>query len=571
MVEQDSQSFALAAVGEGDRGGGRLVALAGGRGGIGRSVLAVNAAVYLAQLGRHVVLVDADLGGSCLHTLLGLERPARSLAQVIDRRADHVAEMIVDTPVPNLRLLAGGADRFGVANLRPAQKERLLQQLRDIDGDVVLLDAGAGTSFNVLDLYLAADHGVLLTVPEPTAVEAVYRFLRSAVIRLARRELGRQSRWPRVLDETVVSLGGLPGPLELQRALAGPAPLLAELIESARRRLRPWLVVNRCRVRTDAELGLSMRTLAAHHLGISLAFLGSIEADDSVWLAVRKRRPVMIEAPGTPAAKDMERICRRILAASTPRPGAARGAGLKPLEALTHYEVLEVDVGASEEEIRRGQKRLRDLYQPATVAGSGLLDLAMIRDMHERAQAAYDTLLDPRSRRAYDKGLAQPHQHAHAYAHAHAPAGQPAAEPPFAAPERRLPRPPAPLGVLTSPSPAPAPSPGPAPGPAAQAVAPALEITSETEFTGELLRRVREAKGVELNDVTARTKIGTAYLRAIEDEDFAHLPALVYTRGFVGELAKYLELNHHQVVTSYLKRFKKFIEERGAGGGKAEP
>lgn len=545
MVEQDSQSFALAAASDADRSGRHLVALAGGRGGIGRSVLAVNAAVYLAQLGRHVVLVDADLGGSCLHTLLGVERPARSLAQVIDRRADHVAEVIVDTPIPNLRLLAGGADRFGVANLRPVQKDKLLQQLREIEGDLVLLDAGAGTAFNVLDLYLAADQGILIAVPEPTAVEAVYRFLRSAVIRLARRELDRQSRWPRVLDETVASLGGLPGPLELQRALAGPAPPLAELIEWARKRLRPWLVVNRCRARTDVELGPSMRTLAAHHLGIALAFLGAIEADDSVWLAVRKRRPVMIEAPGAPASKGIERICRRILAASAPRPTAARPVEPRPLEALTHYEVLEVDPGASEEEIRRGHKRLRDLYQPGTVAGSGLLEPAMIRDMHERAQAAYDTLLDPRSRRAYDRSLVHLHPHAHARA-----LSAPAPEPP-AASGRRPPRP-APLPAATA---------------APPAATPPLQLTAETEYTGELLRRVREAKGVELSDVTARTKIGTAYLRAIEDEDFAHLPALVYTRGFVGELAKYLELNHQQVVASYLKRFKKYLEAQGSGGG----
>jgi flagellar biosynthesis protein FlhG len=548
-VEQELRNTATAAGGDPDRAGRTLVALGGGRGGIGRSVLAANVGVYLAQIGKRVVLVDADLGGSSLHTLLGLDRPSRSLAQVIDRSADHLAELIVETPVPNLRLLAGAADRFGVANLRPAQKERLLQQIREIEGDVVLVDAGAGTSFNVLDLFLAADQGLLVTVPEPAAVEAVYRFLRSAVIRLARRELGRQTRWPRVLDETVASLGGLPGPLELHRALTGAAPPLAELIDATRRRLRPWLVVNRCRVRTDVELGSSMRTLAAHHLGIGLTFLGSVESDDSVWLAVRKRRPVMVEAPGTPAAKDIERICRRIVAPSAVRPLAGRGAGPRPVESLSHYEVLEIDVGASEEEIRRGHKRLRDLYQPGSVAGYSLVDPGVTKAMMARAQAAYDTLLDPRSRRAYDTCCTPQ------------PGSTLVAEPPPSpqAAERRADR------AQPQPPPAqlpPLPGPGAPPGSAAE-----VAVTPETEFTGELLRRIREASGIELTEVTARTKIGTAYLRAIEDEDFASLPALVYTRGFVGELAKHLGLNHHQVVATYLKRFRKFLEEREAGGG----
>lgn len=511
-----------------------VLAFSGGRGGIGRSVLAANIGVYLAQLGKRVVLVDADLGGASQHTLLGLDRPLRSITQAIDRQADHLVELIVDTPIPGLHLLPGASDRFGVANLRPTQKERLLHQFRSIDADYVLLDVGAGTSFNVLDLFLIADFGVLLTIAEPTAVEAVYRFIKSAVIRLVRREVGRQTQWPQILEETVSRLGGLPSPLALRDALVDSSPPLADLVEAARQRLKPRLVVNKTKVRTDYDLGSSMRTLVAHYLGVSMEYIGSIESDDAVWLAVRKRRPLMIESPGAQAAKDIERICRRILAPQSPNGAAQKSP--PSIDVLNHYELLEVDVGASEDEIRRGIKRLRDIYHKESLAGYSLLERRSTQEMTARIQEAHDTLIDPKSRKAYD--LALPEQMAQRVEVAHEPAPEPQPEPIRIESEHQIvePPPPPPLDI---------------------------DILPDTEFTGALLRRVRQARGIELRDITARTKIGTSYLKAIEEEDFDNLPALVYTRGFVGEMAKFLELNHHQVVKSYIARFKRYLEETG--------
>lgn len=509
------------------RVGRRVLAFAGGRGGLGRSVLAANIAVYLAQVGKRVVLIDADLGGASLHTLLGLDRPRSSLTQVIDRQAEHLNDLVIDTPIPNLRLLPGAGDRFGVANLRPTQKERLLQQLRNIDADFVFLDVGAGTSFNVLDLFLVADDGVLLVVPEPTSVEAFYRFIKSAIIRLVRREVGRQTQWPQVLDEQVSRLGGLPSPLELRDTLRDASPLLADLVEAARQRLRPRLVVNRTKVRSDLELGTAMRTLAANHLGVSLAYLGFIESDDAVWLSVRKRRPLMIESAGCPAAKNIERIARRILAPISHDRFESTSAPSRPLDQMNYYEVLEIDVGAGDDDIRRGYKRMRELYHEDSLAGYSLLRHHDVEQMRQRIQEAYDTLLDPKTRRPYDLSLNHDEVN----------------------PDR-----PTEVEVLIPPPPPPPPE---------EEIPLDIDITPETEFTGELLRRIRLARGVELRAITARTKIGTTYLTAIEDEDFDALPAMVYTKGFVGEMAKYLGLDHKQVVTTYSKRFKKYLDDTG--------
>jgi flagellar biosynthesis protein FlhG len=84
----------------------------------------------------------------------------------------------------------------------------------------------------------------------------------------------------------------------------------------------------------------------------------------------------------------------------------------------------------------------------------------------------------------------------------------------------------------------------------------AREIHAETQFTGALLKKVRESQGVEIAEIATKTKIAAAHLRAIEQDAFEELPALVYTRGFVQELAKCLRLDPSQVARTYLKRMR---------------
>jgi flagellar biosynthesis protein FlhG len=84
----------------------------------------------------------------------------------------------------------------------------------------------------------------------------------------------------------------------------------------------------------------------------------------------------------------------------------------------------------------------------------------------------------------------------------------------------------------------------------------AREIGPETEFTGALLRKVRESQGVELNEISQKTKIARSHLAAIEEEEWKSLPAYVYVRGFVNEVAKFLKLDPAQVQKTYMRRLR---------------
>ena len=161
----------------------KIVAIGGGKGGIGKSLLASSLGIELARRGQRVILVDLDLGGANLHTALGIAHPEETLYDFVGRRVETLEELAVETGIENLRLISGSLDAIGAANPLHQQKLRLMRAIQGLNAEIILLDLGAGSHFNVLDFFLLADQGIVTLVPEPTAVENAYRFVKAAFFR----------------------------------------------------------------------------------------------------------------------------------------------------------------------------------------------------------------------------------------------------------------------------------------------------------------------------------------------------------------------------------------------------
>jgi flagellar biosynthesis protein FlhG len=510
------------------RGVRRVIGIGGGRGGVGKSIVATNLAVYLAQLGRSVVLVDADPVGAELHTLLDLEAPAAEPSSDGDDEADLKS---IPTAVPGLRLLPQTYRPGSTIPTRPGRKAQWLEALRKLDADYVVMDLGAGTAPATLDLFLGADIGLTVTTPEPPSVEAVYRFLRALFQRLVRRLLVSDRFRMRIAERAQAELGSLPSPQELIRALTRYDAGLGRMAAAELLRLRPRLIVNGTRLRTDTDLGVTMSEMSRRYLGVGLDYLGYVEHDDAVWLSVRKSRPLLIDNPTAKSARNLERIARRALALLTVEqpPSAGDDDAVPPEQTL--YDVLGMHRGATDEEMRRAYKRTRENYLAGSLSLTSLLGSDALRREQARIEEAHDTLLDPLKRRAYDASTF-PEEAAET-------PRKPSVDHHALEAERQMMR-----SEL------------------------AREINAETEFTGRLLAKVREARGVELEEIAKATKISITYLKAIEAEAFSELPATVYARGFVQELAKYLKLDAAQVTKTYLMRLRQW---RAASGGETTP
>jgi flagellar biosynthesis protein FlhG len=291
----------------------KVIAVGGGKGGIGKSLVSANLGIALAARGASVVMLDADLGGANLHTCLGVGQPAVSLSDFINNRVARLEDTIVSGGVERLGLIAGAHDTLDAANPRHSQKTRLLRHLRALDVDYVILDLGAGTSFNVLDFFLAADIGLVVLLPEPTSIENAYRFIKTAFFR----------RMQGLTDESLaeamslVLAGRDPGartPWDLVARLRTHDPIQASQLELLLGGFHPWLVVNQARTRTDYDIGPTIASAWKKFFGLELGYLGAIGHDDAVWRAVRARQALLTVDPSGTASLGLMRLAENLLA-----------------------------------------------------------------------------------------------------------------------------------------------------------------------------------------------------------------------------------------------------------------
>ena len=161
-------------------------AIGGGKGGIGKTLLTSNLALFLSWLNKKVVVIDMDLGGANLHTSLGVDNPQKTLGDLLYNRVSSANDLVQPTKFRNLSLISGAQDPTSIANMPHVQKSRLARKFKEIEADYILLDLGAGTTLNTLDFFLLADRKIIVVTPEPTSIENAYRFIKASFYRMLR-------------------------------------------------------------------------------------------------------------------------------------------------------------------------------------------------------------------------------------------------------------------------------------------------------------------------------------------------------------------------------------------------
>jgi len=274
--------------------GPKVWAIGGGKGGVGKSVITANLAATVARTGARVAIVDADLGGANLHTMIGVSSPKKNLSDFIARRVASLSEIMTPTPIDNLWLISGAKALLETANPNYGQKGKLLRHISTLEVDHVFLDLGAGTAFNVLDFFLVARKGVLVVVPESTSVENAYFFIKAAYFRKLKRAQPR-ARVKAAIDQVMKSesRSHVRTPRDLMaQVMAIDAEAGAALMEEAST-FSPSIIINRVERSEQTRLGEEMGSACRDYFGIQLRCLGVLPFDNLVRRSVEERRPAV--------------------------------------------------------------------------------------------------------------------------------------------------------------------------------------------------------------------------------------------------------------------------------------
>lgn len=269
-----------------------MVAVAGGKGGVGKSLVSLNIGITLGRLGYRTTIIDCDLGAPNVHTLLGVTRPGPGLGGYLNHEVETLAEVAIDVGAPNLRIIPGTA-RPGAANINAGQKLRLLRAIANLGGDVVIVDVGAGTAHNTVDLVTAADLKLVVMTPQLTSLQNAYSFLKACVQRSLRR-LPDDSDSRAVLEDLLTGEGES---RPVQRAVAilrDSHPALADAVVDVLARFGVMLVGNMTTSDHDRDVFTRMSNMISDYLMIPAPVVATLPLADAIRASVNKRTPIAL-------------------------------------------------------------------------------------------------------------------------------------------------------------------------------------------------------------------------------------------------------------------------------------
>jgi flagellar biosynthesis protein FlhG len=262
-----------------------VIAITSGKGGVGKSNIAVNLAIKLSMAGKETVLLDADLGLANADVLCNIDLRT-NLSHVIGRHK-NLQDVIVTGP-GGFGLIGGASGLARMADLSDLDRQRLVDALAELEqrADVILIDTGAGISPNVLTFTRAADHVLVVTTPEPTAITDAY-----AVVKVIARQAAADGQ---TLNDAVGQRISL---LVNQVRSAGEARVVHERIAK----------------------------VARQFLNVKVFDAGYVLHDQAVSDAVRRRTPFVVSAPRSAAAQCIAHLAMRLEQGVAAAPSQANG------------------------------------------------------------------------------------------------------------------------------------------------------------------------------------------------------------------------------------------------------
>lgn len=275
--------------------GGTIIAIGGGKGGVGKSFVSSSISIFLAQLGYDTLAIDLDLGGANLHTSLGVPISPRGINEFILNPELEFHDLIQPTPWPKLKLISGSSEALDVANIDELQRSRVMSAIFRHKSDFTILDLSAGTHQSTIDFFLMAKHKVVVVTPDPSSIENAYRFLKVSFFRKLRR-YEHQLQLKNQIDELLNNRSehNIKNPGDLLRTLVDREPVLGLKLKNILSQLNYEIVLNQARTRQEMDLGHSLSSVCNKYFGFPCEFLASLEYDNAVWQSLRQRNHLLM-------------------------------------------------------------------------------------------------------------------------------------------------------------------------------------------------------------------------------------------------------------------------------------
>lgn len=248
----------------------RVITVTSGKGGVGKSNVAINLGIQLKKLGNNVIILDADFGLANIEVMFGTI-PKYNLKDTIEGKKS-LKEIITEGPL-GVKFISGGTGVEGLANLSKVQLGNLLRSVEELDeiADIIIIDTGAGISDSVLEFVASGSEVLLVTTPEPTSLTDSYSLLKA--------------------------LNSYKGFSKENTKIKIIANKVSSMVEGR-------------------NLFTKLNMVTERFLGMTLEFLGAVPLDEQIIKAVMQQKPISISYPGSKATKALEKLAAELTGVS---------------------------------------------------------------------------------------------------------------------------------------------------------------------------------------------------------------------------------------------------------------
>jgi flagellar biosynthesis protein FlhG len=301
-----------------------VISVASGKGGIGKSCFVSNFGLMLAQNGKRVVIVDADLGAANLHTMVGVSYPAKNLDDFLSGRYADLDSALVDTPYTNLRLLSSASDVLSIASPNYKSRQKLIRSLQKLEADVIIFDIAAGVQQRAIDFFAFAPFGIIIIGPLPTSLENAFSFIKHLLLRCLLREFYHDTETKNAILQLIDPriTGKVIEFDDLLLRIEQRSPALVQHFRESFATDRYTLGVVTNVVRTASQIAVSEKfaKIVRRYLNLNVKALGALPYEPAMDSVICDRTPFIARFPSSPYCRNMKNVVDAVLSAATAVP-----------------------------------------------------------------------------------------------------------------------------------------------------------------------------------------------------------------------------------------------------------
>jgi len=267
----------------------KIIAVASGKGGVGKSFFSANLAISLNNKGFNTLLVDGDLGGANLHNFVGLKVANVGIYEFLKNKLD-IKEIIIKTPA-KVDFIGGASDILGMAHITNYEKLKIINTLKRLNYNYVVMDLGAGTSYNMLDFFNFADKKVIILNSEPTSIENSYGFLKISLYRVIEKLIKNNPLLEKVAVRLKSRSKNYKRVEDILEDIKGYDSNYVDKVKELISSYRVGLVLNMLKFKKELNVFFGFETVARKYLNIQIEKLGFIPFDTEIQESLKRLEP----------------------------------------------------------------------------------------------------------------------------------------------------------------------------------------------------------------------------------------------------------------------------------------